>query len=361
MRIGIDVSMIDVNKAGIGYYAHSLIKALAEVDGKNEYFLITHDGNLLKGLRLPENFSIIQIKAPSGNLKWMLRCLRPIRELELDYFISPSNLFWGCVLRNCVTIVHDIGQVLYPKFFPKKGNIFYRIELNWLLRFGGIVITPSKAVKRDIESKFKLVRSKVFVVTEGLHDWTFAEYSKVEKEAVIEKYKLPSKYVLSVGTLEPRKNLINAILGFSEFLRTEPDYKFVIVGKKGWFYDEIFEVVKEYDLQDLILFLGYVPDEDLPVIYDLSHFVVSLSYYEGFGLPLIEANARKKLVLASDIPAYKELDISAMYVEETSNPIKVGRAMNVISNKKFEPKPKLFDTYSWKSSAKKLLRILGNK
>lgn len=360
MRIGIDVSMIDKNKAGIGYYAFSLVKALNTIDSVNEYFLFTYDKELLNELQLRSNFKIIEVPG-SGNLKWMVKCLSSIKELNLNHFLSPSNLFWGCVLNNCTTVIHDIGQILYPKFFYKKGNLIYKFELNILLRKKGIVIVPSNSVKRELISTFKFIKSAVFVIKEGLHEWVFKKYTDEDKANVINKYNLPEDYILSVGTLEPRKNLVQSILGFKEFLKLNPSFKYLIVGKKGWFYDEILEIVQKSNLEDNVKFLGYVPDSDLPVIYDNSQLLILLSHYEGFGLPLIEATARNVPVLASNIDVFNELDINSLNISLNSTPEEIGIFIDKAIAQPVKVNDSFFDTYSWKSTAQEFINMWESK
>jgi glycosyltransferase involved in cell wall biosynthesis len=363
MRIGIDVSMIDTTKAGIGSYANSIVVALSSIDKSNEYYLFTHNRALLSNVQLSQNFNIIEVQSTSGNLMWMLKSLPTIQKLKLDRFFSPSNLFWGCVLKNCITVVHDIAQILHPEFFAKKGNILYKLELALLLRKNGIIVTPSNAVKNELESKYKNIKPKVKVIGAGLHDWVLVKSNDEDKTRVKKTYNLPSNYILSVGTLEPRKNLVNTILGFKyakELFNKEDRYKnlkLVIVGKKGWFYDEIFRTVNNNGLDKDIVFLGYVPDHDLPSIYDLSEFVVNLSFYEGFGLPLIEANARGKFLLISNIAAYSELEVSSVKIEPTASHQEIGKAMYATSGWQFEPEKKFFDTYSWNTTAKRLIEL----
>lgn len=358
MRIGIDASMVDSNKAGIGYYAYSLIEALSTIDKKNEYYLFTYNRNLLEDLKLSDNFRVIEI-AGTGNLKWMLKCLPSIWKLKLDKFLSPSNLFWGCVLSNCTTVIHDIAQIARPEFFRKKGNLLYRLELRILLRRKGLVIVPSKSVETELRKYFSNIRPKVTLISEGLHEWVFTPSNDSNKEEIMHKYGLPGEYILFVGTLEPRKNIESLIRGFKEFLNRRPGYKLVIAGKKGWFYESIFKLVEELNLKDSVIFLGYVPDNDLPYIYDLSRFVVNLSFYEGFGLPLIEANARNKAVLASNIGVYNELNIQGEYIDPNASSIEIAAAMERLVEFENVNSSSIIATYSWKSAAQRLLNEWG--
>jgi len=356
MRIGIDVSMIDANKAGIGYYAYSLLQALTELDTENEYFLLTYNKELINDIKLPSNFSVIEVLG-TGNLKWMIKCIPIVNKLHLDQFLSPSNLFWGCILPNCTTVIHDIAQVVHPEFFYKKGNLFYKIELNILLKRKGTIIVPTKSVAAELNRKFKNIKPHVYTVTEGLHEWVFLPQSTERNIQVKQKYNLPENYVLFVGTLEPRKNIETLIRGFHEFIKENPDYKLAIAGKKGWFYEQIYRVVEDLNLSDSVIFLGYVPESDLPFVYDLSQFVVNLSFYEGFGLPLIEANARNKMILASNIDVYREFDIEGGFVDPNELPSRIALAMNELKNKNANNFARISDTYSWKLAASQLLEI----
>jgi len=356
MRIGIDVSMIDTNKAGIGYYAYSLLKALSELDKQNSYFLLTYDKNLLSDIKFSSNFEIIEIPG-TGNLKWMISCLLTIRSLKLDQFLSPSNLFWGCILPNTTTVIHDVAQIAHPEFFYKKGNLLYKLELNILLKRKGRIVEPSKSVESELHKYFPGVKPSVHLITEGLHEWVSTPASEELNKEIAKKYNLPSKYILFVGTLEPRKNIESLIKAFAEFRKGNLEHKLVIVGKKGWFYEQIYKTVHELNLHDSVQFLGYVPDSDLPYVLDLSSLVVNLSFYEGFGLPLIEANARNKQVLASNIDVYREFNIQGGFVAPNAPSAEIADLMAKLVDSYADNSAYIFATYSWKFVAGQLLNM----
>ena len=356
MKIAFDASMIDKNKAGIGYYAFNLLEELSKIDKENDYLIYTNRTENLSEIDFPENFIINEIPSENGNLKWMLKVLKDSKSKGIDALISPSNLFFGCLFPKTITVIHDLAQLKYPRYFNKKGNLLYRIEFNILLRREKIIVASSETIKKEILEYYPKANGKVFALGEGLHNWTKRDTTQVELEEIKTKYSLPENYFLSISTLEPRKNYPNAIRAFFRFLQKNPGWKYLIAGKKGWFFDEIYKTVKNLDLQKDVIFLGYVPDSDLPGLLDLSQGLVNLSYYEGFGLPLIEAYSRKKPVLASNIDVYKEvMESNALYV----NPMNVSEAasgMERLKNFKTVLNREFLDKYSWKFVADGFVR-----
>jgi glycosyltransferase involved in cell wall biosynthesis len=150
---------------------------------------------------------------------------------------------------------------------------------------------------------------KILVVYPGVAQSFLTERSPEEIRQVKLKYGLPSKYVLSVGTLEPRKNIPTLLKAFAEnrsFFRDE-GCKLVLVGMKGWMYDDIFKTIHECTLEEDSILTGYVDDEDLPSIYQGAELFIFPSFYEGFGIPLLEAMASSIPVVASDIGAHREV------------------------------------------------------
>lgn len=359
MKIGIDISMVTSSKAGIGYYAYSLVHGLSEVDKINTYFLFASDNTDLSMFNLSSNFKVVKING-KGNLLWMLKSLPKVLNLKLDNFISPSNLFWGIPLGNAITVVHDLAQIRHPEFFYKKGNFVYKILLNILLRKRTQIIVPSSFVRSEVNDLFPKSKAQINVISEGLHDWVLSSYTEDKAIQIEKKYNLPKHYILSVGTLEPRKNIEFLLKGFKFFEKENKDYFLVIVGKKGWFYDSIYKTVTELGIQKRVIFLGYVPEDELAVILDQSDLVACLSFYEGFGLPLIEASARNKKVLASNIPVFKELQISASFVELDSTPEELGKEIKMVLESKDPIKSDIYDIYSWKSVAKQVISLMGS-
>ncbi len=224
-----------------------------------------------------------------------------------------------------------------------------------------IIIADSYSTKRDIVKFFRIKEEKIKVVYLGVES-RFHPISNVEEYRL--RNNLPSKMILNVGTLEPRKNVAALIRAFKKLKgRGLKDYKLVIAGDKGWLYKRIFDEVKSNDLQEEVLFLGIVEDEDMPMLYNCADIFVYPSLYEGFGLPPLEAMACGIPVITSNTSSLPEVignagimvdpdDINAL-CKAMYNVLKDKKLWHQMSNKGLE-RAKLF---SWEETAKKVLEI----
>ncbi|MEO6729542.1 MAG: glycosyltransferase family 1 protein [Candidatus Dojkabacteria bacterium] len=357
MKIAIDISIITPGKAGIGYYAHSLVESLAKIDSTNEYSLITNDKKNSNFSKLPKNFQIIEISDDKGGLKWIWKASRMLKKEGFDILISPSNFGFSIFFPRTIQIVHDLAPLKFPQFFTRKGVFMYRLLLNFALRRAYKIGVPSNAIRDELIDYSTSAQNKTFITGEGLHDWTFEAKSKDEEVRVKKQYKLPSKFLLSVSTLEPRKNHLRMIRAFTELSRDEPDLCYVVVGKKGWFYEEIFETVERLGLEDKVFFTGYVPEEDLPYIFDLAKAFLYCSFYEGFGIPPIEAFSRGVPVLASDIKVLREvMGENAIYSDPQDYWDIYQKMKELLTLKKKKTNPDLLSKFSWDECAKNIIK-----
>lgn len=360
MKIGIDLTPALKDKAGIGYVAFSMIEALSKIDTNNQYELLTNIYPSDLNLNLASNFKITVIDSTKADTFWMLKGSKYLKENKFDAFISTSNFLWSIIYPNTIQMVHDIAPIRYPQFFSKKGSLFYNIQLRLALKKARFVVTISKTVLGELlqmDSK----PNKDFILL-GLHDWALSTKNEAKNKEVFTKYNLPPNYLIMVGTLEPRKNHVTAIKAFSLFIKDYPLYKLVIVGKKGWFYNEIFKTVSDLKLENSVIFTGYVPEADLASLIDLSIGGIQLSIYEGFGLPIIEFTARGKPVLASNIAVFKEVatDINSVIFVNPSKPEDIKMGMVNLMNNIQVTDQSVIKKYSWESFAEKLLSIIQN-
>jgi glycosyltransferase involved in cell wall biosynthesis len=357
MIIGIDVSTISKNKAGIGHYTYSITKALLSNDTENKYILYTNNIDTLKDFDQFSNSEIIEFKTKTPNFYWIFKVFNHFNK-KVDIFLSPGNFTFGLLSEKVVQVIHDLAPIKFPQFFSKKGSFMFNIQLKLAIHNFKHIIAVSNNTKNEIVEHFKISEAKISIVGEGVNDWIKVPRDNIKEEIVKEKYNLPDKFILSVGTLEPRKNHINMIKGFAKFSKSNNDYHYAIVGKKGWFYDEIFNTVKDCKIDQKVHFLGYVPDEDLAYIYDQASLFMYLSFYEGFGLPLIEAQARGKKVLASDIPVFKEVLQGSTLLADPSDisdiSSKIAQLIGEVQINNYT-NPQLYD---WSKSGKKLLEII---
>ncbi len=194
-------------------------------------------------------------------------------------------------------------------------------------------------------------------------------YEKAAKElkslGAVKKHKLiPKKYILYVGTLQPRKNVKTLILAFQKFHKENPEYKLAITGKKGWLYEEIFELAKQQSSQNDIVFTGFVNDDELHGLYRNAFCFVLPSFYEGFGIPLLEAMDRGLPVIAAGSSALPEIGEDACLYFDPHNPDTLVRLLNRVKNDEklrkemIEKGKKRIKDFSWKKSAEETLKVI---
>jgi glycosyltransferase involved in cell wall biosynthesis len=206
-----------------------------------------------------------------------------------------------------VITIHDLAFLLYPHFLTRKAARYYGL-IDRAVRRADHVIAVSEATKRDIVRLTGTPEHKITVIYEAAD----SVYAPIRDREVLErihhKYHLPEKFVLFVGTIEPRKNLPTLIRAYKGLI---DDYKakadLAIVGKQGWLYDDVYHLVEELGLQQRVHFLGRVPAADLIYLYNASQMLVLPSYYEGFGLPPLEAMACGVPVIVSDTSVMPEV------------------------------------------------------
>jgi glycosyltransferase involved in cell wall biosynthesis len=288
MKIAIDMSLAQGAPAGIGRYSASLTQALKVIDPNDKYVLYQKPLIFQRALWL-QTWVPIKLLADKADL------------FHATNLIAP--LFATCPV---VVTIHDLSSLLYPE----THSLAHRIHMSLIpasAKKARKIIVPSLAVKKELEEHLVLQQDKIAVIHEGVGDEFRIISDRAKLSYVRHKYGLPDKYILYVGTLEPRKNLEKLVEGFNLAKERMDGHKMIIAGKKGWNYRAIFNKVAALKLEKEVLFLGYVPDEDLPAIYNLARVFVYPSLYEGFGLPILEAMACGTPVITSKASSLPEV------------------------------------------------------
>lgn len=296
---------------------------------------------------------------PLKGMRWISDISLDAKRTEVDLLISPSNHIFTHFFPRTLQFVHDLAPIKYPRFFSKKAAFMYNLTTNIALAKAHKVLTISKQVKQELEEKSPDDNPKIEVIYPGLNQWVLKGNSK--DKTILEKYSLEAKkYMICIYTLEPRKNHINLIKGFAKFKKESgSDIKLALAGKKGWYYDEIFETVSEFGLEDEVKFLGYVPNEDVASLYGYAKASIMLSFYEGFGIPLIESLYFDLPTLAADIPVFREvLAENALYTDPFDPDIISDSLKSLIKEKKPNTKDYILKNFTYERSAKELLRVI---
>jgi len=290
MKIGIDISQI-VHGTGVSFYTASLVENLARIDNENEYVLI---GSSLR-LRNVLNEFVVQIKKINNNFSSKIIPLPPIlaeplwnkfRFSSIEKFIGQIDVFhssdWTQPSTKAakVTTIHDFGFLKYPAVGHPKIVATMKRRLELVKKECDLIIAVSKATKKDTIDLLGIPSQKIRVVYEAAPD-EFKKTTAKEIKKVKNKFKIKGDFLLSVSTLEPRKNLQRIISAFRVLKKKNKSLSLVMVGKVGW--------GESLSIEDGEILTGYISDHELSALYSGASCFLYPSLYEGFGQPILEA------------------------------------------------------------------------
>jgi glycosyltransferase involved in cell wall biosynthesis len=321
LHIGIDYTAAVLQRAGIGRYTRGIVGALAESDTEHTFVLvIAGDGAEATTLRgthdeagLRPNFRVRRL--PMSNRLWTvvwhrLRLPLPVDVLAgpMDVFHSPDYVLPPVRRGRKVVTVHDLSFLRYPEGAEPSLRQYLSRAVPRGAREADLVLADSESTRRDVVDLLRVPAERVNVVYPGV-DRQFTVVQETEAlEEVKRLYSLSWPFMLTVGTLEPRKNLIALLEAYSVLKnRRGFDHKLVVAGSKGWLYEGIYQRAEELSLTQDVVFLGFVPEEHLPALYSLADVLAFPSIYEGFGLPPLEAMACGTPVVTSDSSSLPEV------------------------------------------------------
>jgi glycosyltransferase involved in cell wall biosynthesis len=279
---------------------------------------------------------------------------------------SPTNI--GPIAhQNQVITLHDIADQLHPEWFDAKFVQWRSLVLPPLLKRVKGIITVSEYSKQTIVEQFPYTRDKIEVIYNGVRTDHFYSRPEEEIDVVLAKYKLQKPYVITVGSLDPRKNINGLIAAWNRLPeRIRKEMELIIVG--GGATKFAFQIEEETD--DSIRFLGYVPDKDLPALYSAATIFVYPSLFEGFGLPVLEAMACRTPVITSNTTSLKELAKGYAMTINPAEPEAIATALTGLLNSKelqneLSEKGYLYvENFQWSRTADKtydFLRLIRKK
>ncbi len=318
LRIGVDYSAAVWQGAGIGRYTRALVGELLRLDRENRYLLLYPAGfpgrpaPFLPHLRSLHHPRLRRRPLPLSDrylaILWQrLRLPLPVEAFcgRLNLFYSPDFVLPPQLLGRRLLTVHDLAFLVHPECaLPSLGWYLRRAVPRSIAR-ADLLLADSEHTRRDLIRLLGVKPERVEVLHPGVEP-AFRPLRRADLEGVRLRYGLPECFLLTVGTIEPRKNLprlLEALAGLPGHLRLP----LVVAGRPGWLYEETFAAVERCGLQKEVRFLGFVPQEDLPALYNLALALVYPSLYEGFGLPPLEAMACGTPVLTSRVSSLPEV------------------------------------------------------
>jgi glycosyltransferase involved in cell wall biosynthesis len=310
VRIAIDAHSVGTGLAGNETYAANLVEALAEVDRENDYTVYVTKPEAFKrfdgrwpNVRARRTLPHTPLLRIPITLSAELR-RRPVDLLHVQYTSPP--------LAPCgvVATIHDLSFEHLPETFKRRSWMQLRLTVRATVRRAEHVIAPSEYTRRDLIETYKLDPSRVTAIPLAAAPRFRPVTDVLELERVRARYGIAREYVLAVGSIQPRKNLARLVRAYSGLRRGRGRSnlpQLVLVGKKAWLYGETLKAVEEEGVGDSVVLTGYVSEGDLPALYTGALCFAYPSYYEGFGLPPLEAMRCGTAVLTGDRTSLPEV------------------------------------------------------
>jgi len=313
MRIGIDYTAAVRQSGGIGRYTRNLIRALAGLDRQNKYTLFVAGGwGAGDGLgSWPPNFRVRSVPFSDRWLSILWQRLRlpvPIQLVTgpLHLFHSPDFVLPPTGSAISILTIHDLSFLRRPECYVPAFRNYLQAAVSRSVAHADWILADSESTRRDLVDLMEVNPGRVLVVYPAVE----ARFQPIRDAAVLadvqRRYRLPIRFILGLGTIQPRKNFVGLIEGFRRLLQVQggsaelQDLQLVIAGERGWLYQETFDAVIQAGLEERVRFIGFVADQDLPALYSLASVFAFPSWYEGFGLPVLEAMACRTPVVAAD-------------------------------------------------------------
>jgi glycosyltransferase involved in cell wall biosynthesis len=292
MRIAIDAHSVGTGLAGNETYAANLIEALAEIDAENSYTLYVTKREAVARLKNRwRNFQVRRtlphtplVRVPVTLVAELRR--RPVDLLHVQYTAPPVA---PCPV---VATIHDISFEHLPETFKRRSRAQMRLTIRRTARDSAHIIAPSEFTRRDIIETYRIAPEKITTIPLAAASHFRPVTNEDELTQVQRRYGIESSYILAVGSIQPRKNLARLIEAYALLHQTTRAVrlpKLVVVGKRAWLYAETLRAVEKSKVREQIIFTGYAPESDLPALYSGARCFVYPSYFEGFGLPPLEA------------------------------------------------------------------------
>lgn len=358
MKIAIDIRTAGGEKTGKGFYTLNLVYNLLKLDQDNQYLLYTD-------LKIPgfSEFKNVEQRVVKGRgMFWHINVARDCKKQAVDLYWAPTSYIVPALISKSIkTIItiHDLVAFLFPNRHNKKAVILEKIFIQRALKKCTRVLAVSENTKKDVIERFKYDPSKIEVI----HCAASKDFQVLAQEDLHQFAKdtnLPTKFFLAVGTIEPRKNYASLIRAFAQLVEKDPDIHLVIVGGKGWQYQDVEAQIRKNYLGKKVHMLGYLSGNSLVKLYNLAQALVFPSLYEGFGIPPLEAMQCGCPVICSNKASLPEVVGEAAILVDPKDHNQIAQAMLEIGDRTDlrDAGLKQAQKFSWKKSAEKLLKIV---
>jgi glycosyltransferase involved in cell wall biosynthesis len=322
MRVGIDGYPLAEPRTGVGHYTLELARALALISPSDQFELVSpapFDSAALDEIERAHLANLHTTNPRASSIRghwWSIGLPLYARRSRFDLFHGTNFDVPLWKKRRSVVTIHDLSALLHPETHRPRLVRRARLRLPLVVRVADMIITPTESVKRELCRHLSVKPDKVVAIPSAarasFQPVPFAQTAEIRKRLGVE-----DNFLLFVGTLEPRKNLLTLLKAFAQILgHGSLSPQLVIAGGEGWLMDDSFAFIKQAAINDRLRFTGYLSDADLRALYSSCRVFIYPSVYEGFGLPPLEAMACGAPVIAGRIPSLQEtLGSAARLVE----------------------------------------------
>lgn len=348
------------NRVGSSLYCYQLLVNLEKIDKKNTYEIYLPQSPTSDMPKVTENW---KYKVIPTRKMWTLTSLSfelLKNRSSLDVFFTPTHYLPLFAPKKSIVSILDVSYILFPNLFKKRDLIQLRKWTNFSAKKSMKILTISQSSKNDIIKEYRVGPNKVEVIYPGINT-DLASNKDLSMEDLEKSFGIKNKFILFVGTLQPRKNIERLIEAFSKL---ETDVNLVIVGRRGWQYEEILNAPQKYNVKDRVLFLQNVGDEQLPSLYKNAQFFILPSLYEGFGIPVLEAMNYGCPVIVSNVSSLPEVGgDAALYVDPSSSEDITKKMQKLLDDGNLrkdliQKGKKQVEKFSWEKSARETLAVL---
>ncbi len=367
MRIAFDGTTLTSGRTGVGYYTEHLLQHLArEVETTGDELIVISNQPIDTAQPLPRHVRVHQRSYFPLRIAWMqFLAARVLEDLRVDVaHFTNGMLPLGTAAARVVTI-HDMSLKLFPWCHPTRRLVINRPLLGVAARVADEVVTVSHSARRDLLRYHRLPPDRVSVVHEAAGPGFEPIADRSARARIRMRYGLPERFVLYVGAIEPRKNLPRLMEAFAMARARGIPHELVCVGPYGWSSQDLYACIDRLGLRRAVHFTGYVPVDDLPVIYNLGELFVFPSLYEGFGLPVVEAMACGTPVITTKTSSLEEIAAGAAETVDPRDVAALADALVLVASDE-ERRDDLrirglarAREFSWSRTAKDMLGVYG--
>jgi len=367
--------LLDNNKTGIGWLAYNVVRGLKDRYPVNEY--IMQFFSLKNENQEKEVESLKKSGFTTEVCKWfsltLYKMIWPFLPIPYTLFMKKRadiNLFFNYyippgVKGKKVVMIHDMAYMAYPETVNRKTYYMLKMNVKKAAKKADKIITISEFSKNEIMKYLGIPAEKIEVMPVGVDTKVFHVCNDRDKiENTKSKYGIEGEYILYLGTLEPRKNIVRMIDAYAKLKKEQKDVpKFVFAGRKGWMYDEIFEKVKEYGLEEDVIFTGYIDQGDAPLLMNGASAFLFVSLYEGFGMPVLEAMACGTPVITANAASMPEVIGDCGLLADPMSADSIKECMAKIVNREVDIEDmtkralERCEMFTWEKAAEKVMEV----